>query len=231
MPITASLPMTWTATMVSASHWVGLTLPGMMEEPGSFSGMKISPSPHRGPEASQRTSLAIFMRFAARAFKAPWEKVRASLAVSAWNLLGAVRKGRPVSAAAASAAASPNPAGAFSPVPTAVPPRASSYRPSREARIMSRPCSTMERQPLISCPKVMGTASCKWVRPVLTMPAFSCSSRSRQTSMASMAGKSRSYSAVTAAMCRAVGKVSLELWDMFTWSLGCSKFSPALPLP
>ena len=28
-----------------------------------------------------------------------------------------------------------------------------------------------------------------------------------------MAGKSRSYSAVTAAICRAVGKVSLELWE------------------
>ena len=32
----------------------------------------------------------------------------------------------------------------------------------------------------------------------------------------------------TAAMCIAVGKVSLELWDMFTWSLGwTSRFSSA----
>ena len=38
MPTATSLPMTCTATMVTASHWVGLTLPGMMEEPGSFSG-------------------------------------------------------------------------------------------------------------------------------------------------------------------------------------------------
>ena len=37
------------ATMVSASHWVGLTLPGMMLLPGSFSGSNSSPSPHRGP--------------------------------------------------------------------------------------------------------------------------------------------------------------------------------------
>ena len=29
---------------------VGFTLPGMMEEPGSLSGMKISPMPLRGPE-------------------------------------------------------------------------------------------------------------------------------------------------------------------------------------
>ena len=69
-----SLPMTWTATMVTASHWVGFTLPGMMEEPGSFSGMNISPRPSRGPEASQRMSLAIFIRSAARAFRATWEK-------------------------------------------------------------------------------------------------------------------------------------------------------------
>ena len=126
MPITVSFPITWTATMVRASHWVGLTLPGMMEEPGSFSGMKISPNPHRGPEASQRTSLAIFIRLAARAFKAPWVKTRASLAVRAWNLLGAVRKGRPVRWATSWAAAVSNPGGALSPVPTAVPPRASS---------------------------------------------------------------------------------------------------------
>ena len=34
----------------------------MIEEPGSFSGIRISPRPARGPEASQRTSLAIFMQ-------------------------------------------------------------------------------------------------------------------------------------------------------------------------
>jgi ABC-type iron transport system FetAB permease component len=39
------------ATMVTASHWVGFTLPGMMELPGSFSGMLISPMPQRGPLA------------------------------------------------------------------------------------------------------------------------------------------------------------------------------------
>ena len=39
--IVAWLPMTCAATMVTASHWVGLTLPGMIEEPGSFSGRAI----------------------------------------------------------------------------------------------------------------------------------------------------------------------------------------------
>jgi hypothetical protein len=36
--------------MVIASHCVGFTLPGMIEEPGSFSGRTISPRPERGPE-------------------------------------------------------------------------------------------------------------------------------------------------------------------------------------
>ena len=57
--------------MVSASACVGLTLPGMIEEPGSFSGIRISPRPERGPEASQRTSLAIFIRAAASVLIAP----------------------------------------------------------------------------------------------------------------------------------------------------------------
>lgn len=72
MLMATSLPITWAQSMVRASLWVGLTLPGMMEDPGSFSGMSSSPSPLRGPLASQRTSLAIFMREAASVLSAPW---------------------------------------------------------------------------------------------------------------------------------------------------------------
>ena len=72
MPTATSLAITCTATIVIASHWVGLTFPGMMELPGSFSGMSSSPMPQRGPEASRRTSLAIFIRSAASALNAPW---------------------------------------------------------------------------------------------------------------------------------------------------------------
>ena len=46
----------------------------------------------------------------------------------------------------------------------------------------------------------------------------------------SIAGITRSSRARTAAMCRAVGKVSLEDWDIFTSSLGWSRFSPARAL-
>src|SRR5712675_444107 len=45
---------TWMQTMTMASHWVGLTLPGMIEDPGSLEGRISSPIPHRGPDASQR---------------------------------------------------------------------------------------------------------------------------------------------------------------------------------
>ncbi len=53
------LPKTRVHTMVSDSTWVGLTLPGMIDEPGSFSGSLSSPKPARGPEPSRRMSLAI----------------------------------------------------------------------------------------------------------------------------------------------------------------------------
>ena len=53
------LPITCVATMVSASACVGFTLPGMIDEPGSFSGSESSPRPERGPDASRRISLAI----------------------------------------------------------------------------------------------------------------------------------------------------------------------------
>ncbi len=47
----------------------------------------------------------------------------------------------------------------------------------------------------------------------------------------SITGMSPSSMPSTAAMCMAVGKVSLEDWDMFTWSLGCRIAAPAMALP
>jgi hypothetical protein len=43
----------------------------MIEDPGSFSGIDNSPIPQRGPEASHRTSLAIFISDPAQVAKAP----------------------------------------------------------------------------------------------------------------------------------------------------------------
>ena len=159
MPTATSLAITCTATIVIASHWVGLTFPGMMELPGSFSGIRISPRPQRGPLASQRTSLAIFIMFAARPFKAPWANTSSSLLVREWNLLAAVLKSLPVSSETAFATSTSNPLGAFKPVPTAVPPRASSRRPERLITSISLDFSSMFFQPLISWENVIGVAS------------------------------------------------------------------------
>ena len=67
--------------MVIASHCVGLTLPGMMLLPGSFSGSCSSPRPQRGPEPRKRTSLATFM-----SDTAIWEAGRA--AAGGWGVGG-----------------------------------------------------------------------------------------------------------------------------------------------
>jgi len=52
--------------MVSASHWVGFTLPGMIDEPGSFAGKMSSCSPARGPAEISRMSFAILKSETAR---------------------------------------------------------------------------------------------------------------------------------------------------------------------
>ena len=120
--------MTCAQTIVRASHCVGLTLPGMMDEPGSFSGKLNSPSPERGPEPSKRISLAILLSEAAIVLSMPDISTNASWAARASNLFSAVTKSRPVKSATSAANFSANPGLAFSPVPTAVPPCANAKR-------------------------------------------------------------------------------------------------------
>src|ERR1017187_8866289 len=54
----ASLPITWAATMVTDSQMTGLTLAGMIDEPGCTAGIAISAIPARGPQPRSRMSLA-----------------------------------------------------------------------------------------------------------------------------------------------------------------------------
>ena len=54
--------MTWAQTISVASGSTGLTLPGMMLDPGCRSGRWISASPVVGPEDIQRRSLQILVR-------------------------------------------------------------------------------------------------------------------------------------------------------------------------
>ncbi len=76
-----------------------------MLEPGSLSGMISSPIPDLGPDESMRTSLPIFMSETATLLKEPLSSTMASWAASASNLLGAVTKGKPLSAAILAATA------------------------------------------------------------------------------------------------------------------------------
>ena len=112
--------------MVMASHWVGFTFPGMMEDPGSLAGIKISPIPERGPLASHLTSLAILNKDPATVFRAPDNSTMQSCPPRASNLLTAVLKGKPVRVEISSATMEPNSSNELMPVPTAVPPIANS---------------------------------------------------------------------------------------------------------
>ena len=100
----------------------------MIEDPGSLSGIKISPIPERGPEDNIRTSFAIFIKLTATVFKAPCASTMASCAANASNLFSAVTKGNPVRLAICFATFSEYPFGVLMPVPTAVPPSASSLK-------------------------------------------------------------------------------------------------------
>ena len=60
--IVASLPTTRAQTISVASGRTGLTLPGMMLDPGWRSGRWISARPVVGPDDIQRRSLQIFVR-------------------------------------------------------------------------------------------------------------------------------------------------------------------------
>ena len=71
--------------------------------------------------------------------------------------------------------------------------------------------SSMTRHALISWPNVNGVASCRWVRPNLTIAAFSCSKRVSVPINCSIAGYSLFFMYSTPAMCIAAGNVSLEL--------------------
>ena len=91
-----SLPITCAHTIINASHCVGLTFPGIIELPGSFSGKYNSPNPALGPDPNNRTSLAIFERLNATVFNIPLNATCASCAANASNLFGAETNGNPV---------------------------------------------------------------------------------------------------------------------------------------
>lgn len=66
----ASLPITRKETCIIISGITGLTLPGMIDEPGCTAGRVTSASPARGPDDIRRRSAANFDRVRAIAFNA-----------------------------------------------------------------------------------------------------------------------------------------------------------------
>lgn len=77
------LPSTYPQTIVIASHYVGLTLPGIIDEPGSFSGNNNSPKPLRGPLPKNLISFDILCKEVANVAKVLWKWVKASLLAKA----------------------------------------------------------------------------------------------------------------------------------------------------
>src|SRR5437016_4823476 len=91
--IALSSESTWMQTITMASHWVGLTLPGMIEDPGSLAGRTSSLRPQRGPDASHRMSLAIFISGTASERSPAEAPTMASRPPWAANLFAAVVNG------------------------------------------------------------------------------------------------------------------------------------------
>ena len=70
----------------------------------------------------------------------------------------------------------------------------------------------------------------RWVRPIFTMSAKASTLAARASRRARTEGTRTWTSCSTAAMCIAVGKVSLDDCDMLTWSLGWTGvFDPMHP--
>ena len=137
-------------------------------------------------------------------------------------------KSFPVSSETHSATFTSNPAGAFSPVPTAVPPSASCFRYGSDDLSISASRSSDVRHPDISWLNEIGTASWRCVLPDFTIPSFSFSSLLNVSTSTDTAGRSLSSISHTAEICSAVGNVSFDDWLMFMSSFGWQSFFPAI---
>ena len=140
-----SLPTTCAQAISVASQITGLTLPGMMLEPGCRSGSRISPSPARGPEDIQRRSLQILVRLTATTFSAPLSSTTASCADWASKWFSASRNSTPVRSLTRLITRAAKPGAALRPVPAAVPPSGSSAVACAATSTRCRPSSTWRR--------------------------------------------------------------------------------------
>ena len=113
-------------------------------------------------------SLAILVRETATTLSAPDTSTKASCAPMPSNLLGFGLKATPLSVLTSSQKTASNPAGALSPVPTAVPPCGSRHSRGNVASMRSIPKAICWRKASNAWPMVIGTASMRCVRPIFT---------------------------------------------------------------
>ena len=154
----------------------GFTLPGIIDEPGCMAGRLISPNPQRGPEANKRRSLQIlFILTATRRIAAEYPTIE-EVSEVAPTRSSASFISSPVIFRRVSMHFSAYPGSAVMPVPIAVAPIFTvrkSWAAKSRFLISSR---RILAKPLKVCPKVIGTASSSWVRPILMIcansPAF-----------------------------------------------------------
>src|SRR5215208_2273052 len=100
----------------------GLTLPGMIEDPGCMGGRLISPNPALGPDESSRRSLQIFDSLTAHRLRTPESWTNAPVSAVASTRSGAVISDSPVMRDSSRHTVAAYPGGALIPVPIAVAP-------------------------------------------------------------------------------------------------------------
>ena len=177
--------------------------------------------PQRGPEASQRTSLAILFRAQARVLSAPWATTSASWLARASNLFSAVTKGKPGQLGDLGGA----PRTAYSVVRV----QAGADRGAAQRQLVEMRQGVVDRpQGMVELRDVAGELLAQGQRrgvlqvgaadldDVLERHGLGC----QRVAQGPHLRLSRCSICSTAAICMAVGKVSLEDWLLFTSSLG-----------
>ena len=144
-----------------------------MEDPGCMAGRLISPKPQRGPEASNLKSLHILFiltatRFIADEYPTMQEVSEVAPIRSSANLISS-----PVILPRAAIHFSAYPGSAVIPVPMAVAPMLTVRKSCAAKSRFFTSCDRILAKPLKVCPRVIGTASSSWVRPILIIFANS----------------------------------------------------------
>ena len=219
----ASLPMTRAHTMSTASGMTGLTLPGMIDEPGCRSGMCSSPRPVFGPEPIQRRSLQIFVRDTAMVRSAPDASTRPSrlACASKWSRASVI--GSSVSSCEQLDDELREAGGVLMPVPTAVPPSGTSATRGSAERTRSMPRRTWRGV----AAELLAEGDRRRVHEVGAAGLDDVRPRARPSPRArparwSSAGMRSSMSAPVTAMCTEVGNTSFDDCEALTWSFGCT---------